>query len=124
MANENQNTGERKVCFSLLHKRSAEVLVQGWRRGFIYSSGILSFRVLPWPKIATQFWPQLCIPASEEAGKKHEACPQLQPSLGLPGYANRSCRVGGGLLPLLDLIFPMCVLEEGSARCILKSFQF
>ena len=71
MANENQNTGERKVCFSLLHKRSAEVLVQGWRRGFIYSSGILSFRVLPWPKIATQFWPQLCIPASEEAGKKH-----------------------------------------------------
>ena len=60
---------------------------------------------------------------TEEAGKKHEACPQLQPSLGLPGYANRSCRVGGDLVPLLELIFPMCALEEGSARCILKSFQ-
>lgn len=60
---------------------------------------------------------------TEEAGKKHEACPQLQPSLGLPGYADRRCRVGGDLLFLLGLIFHMCILEEGSARCIPKSFQ-
>ena len=87
------------------------MLVQGWRGGFIHSSGILSFGVLLWPKIATQFWPQLCIPASEEDGKKAQALSRW--ALGYYTPLARTCHMNT----------PSCKRDWGGTCLVVQWFR-
>ena len=65
-------TGERKACFLSYTREVWRCWSRtgGWLHTFVGNVCFLSLVVLPWPKIATQFWPRLCLLASEEDGTK------------------------------------------------------
>ena len=71
-----QGLHEVEVCFSLIWKKCGGVVqpgLRGWLHKFIRDLGSFFLEVPPGPKIATQFWPHTCIPASKEDGQKEQA---------------------------------------------------
>lgn len=76
------------------------------------------------PKVGEHsLWGSLWGPPQSRGGwEKAPGLGQLQPSHGLPGYANWSWRMEGGLFLSLGLSFPMCALEEEQAKHTLRAF--